>query len=192
MTTKNPHALHLSIAEAGKIKALKGDHKGALKHYREALRLAVSSRAPEVFFRHYTQCVLESLELTGAYDEVLDYCINADAHYESLSLTSTIHRRDHGSILERQGLLELKQGEAEKGHKTLQKACAIAGEKALPLSEEIINWLQRGFSLDVSRIVTSQRKHNYFVVRSDQVDKKSASTVPTSTLISTMVTTQCI
>jgi hypothetical protein len=182
--TINPHTMHLSIAETGKLKALKSDHKGALKHYREALRLAVSSRAPEVFFRHYTQCVLESLELTGAYDEVLDYCINADAHYESLNLSSSLHRRDHGSILERQGLVELKKGDAEQGHKTLRKACAIAGEKILPLSEEIINWLQRGFSLDVTRITTSQRKHDYFVVRADQVDRKRASTVPTSTLTS--------
>ncbi len=133
-----------------------------------------------MFFRHYTQCVLESLELTGAYDEVLDYCINADAHYESLNLTSTIHRRDHGSILERQGLVELKKGEAEQGHETLRKACSIAGETTLPLSEEIINWLQRGFSLDITRITASQRKHNYFVVRADQVDRQRASTVPTS------------
>ena len=177
----NPHSMHFSIAEKGKIKALKGHHKGALKHYREAIRLAVSSRAPEVFFRHYTQCVLESLELTGAYDEVIDFCINADTHYASLHLNSPIHKRDHGSILERQGLVLLKKGDTSQGQLALEKACKIAGKKTLPLSEEILNWLQRGFSVDTSRIITSQRKHHYFVVRADQVDLKRAKAITTST-----------
>ena len=54
-------SMHLGIAEAGKVHALAGRHPEALRHYREAIRLAVSSKAPEIFFRHYSQCVLESL-----------------------------------------------------------------------------------------------------------------------------------
>jgi len=180
----SPHLVHLSIAEVGKVKALKGEHKEALKHYQEALKLAVSSGAPEVFFRHYTQCVLESLELTSAYDEVIDYCIKADAHYQSLKLNSSIHRRDHGSVLERQGLVQLKKGTAEdieQGRSALEQAKAIAGEKVLPLTEEILHWLERGFSLDVRRILSSQYKHCYFVVRPDQVDHKRA--IPTHKLL---------
>ena len=71
MASENVHEIHLSIAENGKLQALKGNHEAALKGYREAIQLAVSSKAPEVFFRHYTQCVLESLELTGSYDEIV-------------------------------------------------------------------------------------------------------------------------
>jgi len=175
------HNMHLSIAETGKLMALKGNHKEALKNYREALRLAVSSRAPEIFFRHYTQCVLESLELTGAYDEIIQYCINADAHYASLNLTSSIHRRDHGSILERQGLVELKKGELAKGEDALRKARQIAGEKILPITEEVIGWIKRGFHVDASRILSSQRKYHYFVVRPDQVDRKRAKSISTAT-----------
>jgi len=172
------HSMHLSIAEAGKVKALKGSHKEALKHYREALRLAVSCRAPEVFFRHYTQCVLESLELTEAYEEIIQYCVNADVHYQSLNHHNSIHRRDHGSILERQGLVQLKTGELKNGRETLQRAREIAGENVLPMTEEILDWLKRGFSVDSSRVLASQRKHHYFVVRAGQVDVRHARFLP--------------
>jgi tetratricopeptide (TPR) repeat protein len=166
--------LHLSIAETGKLLALKGRHTDALEHYREALRLAVSSRAPEIFFRHYTQCVLESLELTGAYAEVIEFCINADSHYASLGLNSSLHRRDHGSVLERLGLAHLKNGDAEPGQAALEKAHKIAGDGVLPITEEVLGWLKRGFRPDTTRILGSQRKHKYFVVRSGQVDRKRA------------------
>jgi tetratricopeptide (TPR) repeat protein len=175
----NPHSMHFSIAEAGKLFALKGNHKEALAKYREALKLAVSSRAPEVFFRHYTQCVLESLELTGAYNDIIEYCINADAHYATLNLNSTIHRRDHGSILERLGLVYLKAGDIESGRYALERAQAIAGEGVLPISEEVLKWLERGFSVDTGRILGSQRKHHYFVVRKDQVNNKNAKPIST-------------
>lgn len=54
MSDPNRHILHLSLAEHGKLCLLRGDGN-------EALRLCASARAPEVFFRHYTQCVLEAL-----------------------------------------------------------------------------------------------------------------------------------
>jgi len=154
-----------------------------LQHYREALRLSVSSKAPEVFFRHYTQCVLESLELTGAYDEIIQFCQNASAHYASLELTSSLHKRDHGSVLERMGLVQLKSGDVDAGRTALEKAREVAGDGTLPITEEILGWLKRGFTVDTSRILNSQRRHKYFVVRADQVDRQRAkpisSTKPT-------------
>lgn len=172
------HQVHLSIAEKGKVEALRGNHQAALENYREAIRMAVSSRAPEVFFRHYTQCVLESLELTGAYDEIIEFCENATAHYESLNLSTKFHKSDHGSILERLGLVLLKKGNAEAGKAALEKARKTAGEKVLPITEEVLSWLNRGFHVDAARILSSQRQHHYFVVRSDQVDTKRASVLP--------------
>lgn len=174
MKTTQSHGLHLAIAETGKLMALKGRHTDALQHYREALRLAVSSKAPEVFFRHYTQCVLESLELTGAYDEIIRFCIDADIHYASLGLSSSLHRRDHGSVLERLGLAQLKNDNLEAGRESLEKAREVAGDGVLPITEEVLGWLKRGFRVDINRILGSQRKHKYFVVRSGQVDRKRA------------------
>lgn len=179
MNAPASHNIHFSIAETGKLLALKGSHSEALHHYREALRLAVSSRAPEVFFRHYTQCVLESLELTGAYEEIIQFCENADVHYTSLNLNSKLHKRDHGSILERLGLVHLKKGDLDAGVDALEKARKIAGEKTLPITEEMLGWLQRGFHVDSNRILSSQRRHHYFVVRRDQVDRKRAKPLST-------------
>lgn len=179
MESSAAHGLHLSIAETGKLMALKGNHTEALHHYREALRLAVSSKAPEVFFRHYTQCVLESLELTNTYDEIIQFCKDADSHYASLGLNSSLHKRDHGSVLERMGLVQLKKGDVDAGRAALEKAQQIAGEGTLPITEEILGWLKRGFSVDTSRILSSQRRHKYFVVRPDQVDRQRAQPIST-------------
>lgn len=174
MTASNPHEVHLSIAETGKLFALKGQHNEALRHYREALRLAVSSKAPEVFFRHYTQCVLESLELTDAYAELIQFCTDADAHYLSLNLSSSLHNRDHASVIERLGLVLLKSGKKDAARRTLQRARDLAEDGVLPVTDEVLGWLERGFTVDTARILQSQRRHHYFVVRKDQVDRKRA------------------
>ncbi len=181
MTKDTAHQIHLSIAEAGKLYALKGDHTEALRHYREAIRLAVSSKAPEVFFRHYTQCVLESLELTEGYDEILRFCNDAHQHYTRLNLTSSLHRRDHGSILERMGMVQLKKGDTKAGQTTLESAQQLAGKGVLPVVDEVLGWLQRGFTVDTTRLLQSQRRHNYFIVRADKVDKAKARPLPVPT-----------
>lgn len=177
MKNSAAHEMHWSIAESGKLYALKSNHVEALRRYREALRLAVASKAPEVFFRHYTQCVLESLELTGAYDEIIQFCTDADRHYKALNLGSSLHHRDHASVLERLGLVQLKNGNLEAGRDALQQALKVAGKGSLPVSEEVLGWLGRGFTVETPRILQSQRRHKYFVVRPDQVDSQRAKNV---------------
>jgi len=176
---QSAHEIHLSIAETGKLYALKGDHKEALRHYQEAIRLAVSSSAPEIFFRHYTQCVLESLELTHEFDEIIRFCLDAHDHYKKLNLNSTLHRRDHGSILERLGMVQLKKGDIEAGRASLESAQQTAGEGILPATEEVLGWLMRGFTVDVTRLLQSQRRHHYFVVRAEKVDTARAKQLGT-------------
>ena len=180
MNNSAAHEVHLSIAEAGKLHALKGNHKEALRHYREAMRLAVSSKAPEVFFRHYTQCVLESLELTNAYDEIIQFCNDAHQHYSGLKLNSSLHRRDHGSILERLGMVQLKKGANDEGRSALELAQQIAGVGALPITDEVLGWLTRGFAVDATRLLQSQRRHNYFIVRAGKVDAARAKPLTTN------------
>lgn len=178
MTGHSPHELHLGIAEHGKVRALKGDHLEALRHYREALRLAVSSKAPEVFFRHYTQCVMESLELTGSFEDVARYCEEADKHYVDLGLDSPIHRRDHGSILERLGMVRVRAGETEKAKEALTRAVEIAGKGVLPLADEVLGWLVKSYTVEPARLLRSQQRHEYFIVRRDLVDKARARPLP--------------
>ncbi|MCL6271682.1 hypothetical protein M3P05_17325 [Sansalvadorimonas sp. 2012CJ34-2] len=168
------HALHYAIAEYGKVLALKNRHDEALEHYREAIRRAVSLKAPEVFFRHYTQCVLESLELTGSYSEVIEFCLKADDHYQTLTVDTPLHRKDHGSVLERCAMIYIRSGDYTSAKACLSDACAVAGKGVLPLSEEVLGYLNRGLSIDSFRLTVLQNKHRYFVVRKGMVDEKNA------------------
>lgn len=171
---------HLGIAEAGKLLALSGRHPEALVHYREAIRLAIADRVPDVFFRHYTQCVLESLERTGSYSEVIEYCELADRHYLSFEHLNPFQRRDHGATLERLGAVLVKADRQRDALPVLQRAVDTAGAGVLPLTETLINWLRRGFHTDVRRITELQDRHRYFTVRPELVDVSLAVELPAS------------
>lgn len=171
-------ARHLGIAEAGKLAALAGEHDDALRHYREALRMAVAAGAPEVFFRHYTQCVLESLERSGSYAEVIEYCERADEHYRGVAHLTAFQRRDHGAMLERLGSVLAKAGRSEEALVLLTRAVDLAGATALPLAVALTDWLRRGLQVDVRRITELQDHHRYFTVRPDLVDASIATALP--------------
>lgn len=175
---KQIHQIHLGLAEAGKVLALKGKHQDALRHYREAIKTAVSANSPEVFFRHYTHCVLESLELSGAYEEVIAFCENADEHYKNLTVDTPMVRRDHANTLERWGVALLKNGQAARAEDVLARAVEKAAPAPLPVATQILSWLERRFNPDVNRIAQIQKQHAYFTVRREQVDPKKATYLP--------------
>lgn len=176
MSAHNPLILHLGIAEQGKLLALKGDHQGALTHFREALRMAVSSQAPELFFRHYTQCVIESLEHMSAHQEVIDYCEKALEHYDGIEAQDREHlAKDRASFHERLGVQYLKLEDGEAARTELQKALNLT---ASPLAQELLDWIARGWTITRQRLQQALQKHHYFVVRSDQVDPKRAIPLP--------------
>lgn len=170
-------ALHLGFAERGKLHALAGDHREALVHYRAAIRMAVEQGAPEVFFRHYMECSLESLEMTGAYLEVLEYCDRALAHYAAHPPTHELAHRDLAHVHQRRGVCLFKLGEREPARLALSAGLACAGGP-LPLASALLNWLRNGWHCDVARIVAEQRRHAYFTVRADQVDPSRARDLP--------------
>lgn len=177
MTAAARHELHLGVAEAGKVHALARRHGEALRHYREAMRLAVAAGAPEVFFRHYLQCTLESLELMESHDEVIRLCEEADAHYRRLGHPLPLHKRDHAAILERLGVVRLKAG-AAGAEEALRRAVELAGPGGLPLAEEMLGWLDRRLTPTPARLAEAQRRRRYFTVRPDQVDPARARPLP--------------
>ncbi|MEQ8605219.1 MAG: hypothetical protein RIB45_18045 [Marivibrio sp.] len=174
----SPHILHLGLAEQGKLHALAGRYEEALRHYREAIRLAVSSKAPDVFFRHYTECVMEALEAQESYEPVIRFLEEASAHYAGLSADAAIHKRDHAAMLARLGAVLLKAGRAEEARKRLEEAVDRAGPEAPPLAVELRGWLARGYAVDAGRVRESQRRHNAFVVRADRVEASLARPLP--------------
>lgn len=176
--TENSIRLHLGIAEQGKLLALKGQHEPALAHYREALRMAVSSAAPEVFFRHYTQCVMESLERSGTLDAVLRYCDEAEAHYQRLDSPLPLVARDRAENRQRRACILLRMGRSEDAIAALQQALADAGAQPLPLASELLGWIRRGLSVGGRQLDEAQRRHSYYIVRKELVDPARAIALP--------------
>ncbi len=175
MSAPQVHKLHAGIAESGKLLALKGQHRQALARYREALRLAQSVRAPQVFARHYLHCVLESLEHLGAYAEVAALAGEA-ACAAACPDPSPFQRRDRAHLLERQGVNLLKGGKPAQAREVLAEALAM--DASLPLARQLLDWSSRGFAINAARITEAQRRHGYFTVRSDTVSSERAIDPP--------------
>lgn len=172
MTSTKVHQLHAGIAERGKLYALKGEHRQALACYRQALQMAQSVRAPQIFARHYLHCVLESLEHLGAYTQaaaLAQEAANAVPHQEH---ASDFQRRDQAHLLERQGVNILKDGRVEEARKILKAALEI--DSTLALARQLLDWTSRGLALSPARIMQAQRGSGYFTVRADTVNPARA------------------
>lgn len=170
--------LHFGIAEQGKLYALEGKHDHALVYYREAIRLTVQAGEPEIVFRHYLECVLESLELAGAYPEVLDYCEKAIALLANQDLTGREAELAH--VYQRQGAVRLKAGDREGAMQSLRKALESGAghELSVALAKSLLSWLQRGLQVDARRVFAEQQRSRYFSVRQDTVDPGRAIRLP--------------
>ncbi len=175
--------LHVRIAEQGKLYALEHRHELALAYYRQAIRMCVQAGDPEIFFRHYLECVLESLERMAGYTEVLNYC---DKAIELLSAsTSELAPAELAHVYQRQGVVRLKAGDRDAALDALRNAVGFAGNQTstVPLSRTLIGWLERGFQVDVRRIEAEQERTHYFSVRQDTVDRSRAVKLPNEQLV---------
>jgi len=171
------HRLHAGIAEAGKLDALRGRHQQALARYREALRLARASQAPQVFGRHYLHCVLESLEHLSQHASVAEMAMAAAAATAEAGDTP-FHRRDRAMLLERAAVAQLKAGDRALAAQTLATVLELTGAAAQPLAATLLGWLERGLAVDAVRLAEAQRRHRYWVVRADTVDRSRAIDAP--------------
>lgn len=177
MTAGGGHRLHVGWAEQGKLHALRGEHGAALAHYREAMAGALRAGAPEVFFRHYLECSLESLELMGALDEVLAYCDRAVAHYAANAPPHELAVRDLAHVHQRRGAVLLKQGRRPEAAAALAEACRLQ-PGAMPLAAALKRWLDGNWHCDAARVTAEQRRHGFFSVRPDTVDARRALPLP--------------
>ncbi len=179
--------VHVGVAEQGKLFALSGDTARALYHYREAIRMAVSQGAPEVYFRHYTQCVLEVLERVGSLAEVLEFCERAERHYRQSPPANPLARRDLASIHERKGVILLKLGKTAEAREALIGALALASVDSfdLPLTQVVLQWLRSGLHIDTRRLQLEQERRGYYVVRKGNVSPSLAIRLPDQSNVST-------
>ena len=182
--------LHMGIAEQGKVYALEGDHSLALHYYREAMRMTVQAEAPEVFFRHYLECVMESLEHMMAYPEVLEYCERAIQFYQDNPPPNEVATMDLAHIYQRKGINLLKMGIQDEASVALQQALETARavgkvtSKTMPLAQTMLRWLRSRLHIDDQRMIAEQHRTQYFMVRKDTVEPEKAVRLPNENVIS--------
>lgn len=162
---------HLQTAEKAKSYAWRHDHKKALMLYREAMHQAQTEEAEPIFLRHYTECILESLEAMEQYQDILSYCEQALEHYHSHPPESDLARCDLASIYERRAINAAKVGDTLLASEACDKACELAAsiQQQLPVAEKLKQWLKSGLHISVSRISSEQKRTGYFSVRNHQM-----------------------
>ncbi|MCP4665299.1 MAG: hypothetical protein GY849_02945 [Deltaproteobacteria bacterium] len=179
--------LHMGVAEQGKLYALDGDHRLALAYYREAMKMSVVAKDPEVFFRHYLDCVMESLEHMESYEEVLEYCDKAIRFYEEKPPPNPMAQLDLANIHQRKGVIQQKMEDREGAGESFREAIKQAGEvsQEMPLAQNLLRWIESHMHVDIPRIKAEQERTKYFIVRKDAVDSKKAVKLPNEKLMGT-------
>lgn len=177
------YAIHMGLAEQGKLHALAKEYRLALYYYRKAMQLAVEHAHPEIFFRHYLECVVEALEQLRSFREVLDYCDRALALYGKTPPQDDVARRDLAHIYQRLGVVQLKLGEPEAARAALRKGLDVitrsgGGRQSLPLAQTLLRWIELGVHIDERRVIAEQERTRYFSVRKDTVAAERALRLP--------------
>ncbi|WGH74242.1 hypothetical protein P8625_08930 [Tenacibaculum tangerinum] len=169
--------LHYRIAERGKMHALDKNYTEALRHYKEALKLTQKQQDSELFFQHYSQCVMESLELSGAHDQVISFCENYRSFLEEKQ-QDVLVRKHKAFVSERQAIQHILKGEQEEAKTLLLEVQKDLGKGKQPITDELLNWLLRGYQVNANQLKRLQQKHNYFIVRKESVNPKIAMDLP--------------
>lgn len=174
--------LHYGVAEKGKIFALQGNHKEALRHYKEALRMCQTQPNADVFFQHYSLCAMESLELMESYNEVIEFCDKCLDFLETKSnlRDNPIFEKYVASILERKGIQYLLLNEKEEAVDVFKTVQNQIDKKLMPLTNELLNWSLRGYTITIKQVRELQKKHKYFTVRKETVNERIAVELPPS------------
>jgi tetratricopeptide (TPR) repeat protein len=173
------HRMHLGVAEAGKLLALKGRHEQALERYREALRLAHGAKAPQLFARHYLHCVLESLEHMGDHLRAAQLA-GAAAEASANPDPTPFQQRDRAHLLERQGVNLVRAGDVPAGRVALEMALVL--DAGLGVARDVLAWTARGLTVSPARLADAQRRHGYWMVRADSVTPDRAMAMPVAEL----------
>ncbi len=176
--TTHKNNLHVGIAEKGKLYSIEGNYKEALRHYREAIRLVKLNNDSEVFFQHYSQCVMETLEISGAHDEVITYCEKFIDFLAEKNQEELLVKKHLASVLEKLGVQYILKNENQIALPILKQAQSVLGKGKQPLTDELLNWVQRSYTITKKQVNDAQHKHHYFIVRKDKIRAEYAIELP--------------
>lgn len=169
--------MHYRIAERGKMHALDKNFKEALRYYKEALNMTLNKKDSEIFFQHYSQCVMEALEQTGSHDQVIDFCENYRTFLAEKE-DSIIINKHKAFVSERQAIQHVLKEEQDEAKTLLSEAQQQVGKGIQPITDQLLNWLLRGYKISKNQVQLLQTKHNYFIVRKESVNPKIAMDLP--------------
>lgn len=176
--TATEYHLHLRLVEQGKLYFLEGNYKEALRHYREGLMLCQKEPGADIFFQHYSQCIMEALELSGAYDEVISYCEKTRDFLEDQLENSEHARMYYAALLQREGIQYIKKEDKAMALELMKEAKELSVGTIPPLTASLLNWLQRGFTISAKQLLDTQHLHMYFTVRKETVNPAIAMKLP--------------
>tara|TARA_R110001583_G_scaffold16561_17_gene67908 strand:- start:3803 stop:4339 length:537 start_codon:yes stop_codon:yes gene_type:complete len=159
--------LHLGICESGKILHIAGRFDEALEKYRNAMMMSASQRAPQVFARHYVDCILDCLQHAKRFDvaiELLDQAISnkggespvviAPFQFRKLIILCQLGQHQEALIL----VSELDSTMYADSALYLALKQALVRRQSMPE-----RWLDQILN-----------HHKFYTVRKDNVDKKRA------------------
>jgi tetratricopeptide (TPR) repeat protein len=177
---ENKPNMHLQIAENGKVLALKGDYKEALRHYKEAMKMCQAVENSEVFLQHYSLCAMESLELMQAHEEIIAFCDKSIDFLDEKKAerSDDLFRKYLASLWERKGIQYIHLDEKSEAIHSFENALKEGSNLSLPLSKDLLNWLRRGYAVTTKQVRDLQNRHNYFTVRKENVNEKIAVQLP--------------
>ncbi|NAW35734.1 hypothetical protein [Halomonas alimentaria] len=180
MAVRGGHLRHLAIAERGKLSALSGDHDRALELYRLALHQAREMGAPPPFARHYTDCILESLERQGRHADALALVEAACAELQARGAASALQRHDHAVLTLRRAILLLFLERGDEAGRHLAEAIELASPARLALAEELVAWRSRALTLTEQTLTDALSRHGYYTVRRGRIRADLARTAVVS------------
>jgi tetratricopeptide (TPR) repeat protein len=172
------YLMHLRVAEKGKLLCLEGKYMESLMHLKEAIRMIQDTPKSDIFFQHYSLCVMEVLELSEAYDEVISYCEKLIELLESTNITSELRDKYYAFIIERMAIQYILKGETDCAADLLKSARERYRSSKMPITEQLLIWLNRKFHLSKKQIQELEKNNNYFVIRKDSVNPDIAVELP--------------
>jgi tetratricopeptide (TPR) repeat protein len=177
MDIQTKERMHYGVAERGKIFYLEGNHKEALRHFQDAIQMSVKNSSSDIFFQHYTNCVMESLEHLGHHQEVINYCEKFSEFLEEKGLEEPIIRKNYATTREKMAVQYLLMDDKAEALKLFKEATELM-DKKMPLCNDVLGWLQRGYNISIKQLRDTQHKHEYFAVRKDTVKPEMAIDLP--------------
>lgn len=160
--------LHLQVAEAGKRRMLAREYDAALDRYRAALQLAVGQRAPAVFLHHYTDCILDCLELSGDHEQAL--ALTERALDDQNPNNQPLGKAVEADLRRRRVLLLFALGRAAEGDVALAATELPDG----PVITALRNARRRRLTIDARWIADLKRRHSMSSVTEEHLRGEDA------------------